>query len=210
MYIPPVFKTDTEKALDYAAARGFGTVVAVDAGRPVASHLPFLLQRHDGKVRLEAHVARANPLHAVLARAPDVLVTVAGPDAYISPDWYVASDQVPTWNYVSVHLAGVARLLPAAENLAVVDRLSAEFEARLAPKPAWKSGKMTPARREAMLQAIVGFQIEVTSVEGQWKLAQHKARPDRMEVARMLEWRGDWNSQGIAALMNETLKTKST
>lgn len=208
MYIPPVFKTDTEQALDYAAARGFGTVVAVDGGRPVASHLPFLLERRDGRVRLEAHVARANPLHAVIARAPDVLVTVTGPDAYISPDWYVASDQVPTWNYVSVHLSGSARLFPAADNRAIVDRLSAAFEARLAPKPAWTSDKMTSARRETMLQAIVGFEIDVTGVDGQWKLAQHKTRPDRMEVARMLEWRGDWSSRGVAELMIETLKAK--
>jgi transcriptional regulator len=207
MYIPTVFTTDTDKALDFAATRGFGTFVAVDGGRPVASHLPFLLERRDGRVMLEAHVARANPLHDIFARAPDVLVTVMGPDAYISPDWTIAKDQVPTWTYVSVHLSGVARLLPAVENLAMVDRMSAAFEERLKPKRPWTSDKMTPAKREAMLKAIVGLEVEVTAVEGQWKLNQHKPRADRMEVVRMLDWRGDWGSKSVAELMIETLKT---
>ena len=208
MYIPPVLNADTETALDFAAERGFATFIAVDDGRPVASHLPFLLERRPGTVRLEAHVARANPLHAIIARAPDILVTITGPDAYISPDWYVASDQVPTWNYVSVHLSGTARLLPPGDNLAVVDRISAAFETRLAPKRPWTSDKMTAAKRDAMLKAIVGFEVTVTSVEAQWKLAQHKSRPDRIEVARMLDWRGDGGSRGVAQLIAESLKRK--
>ncbi len=187
MYVPPAFKTDDDTALAFAAARGFGTLVAVDQGRPIAAHLPFVLSRDGSVVSIEMHVARANPLHAIIAAAPDVLMTVMGPDTYISPDWYVSADQVPTWNYVSVHLSGTAKVLPQIENLDHADRLSAQFEEKLLPKKPWVSSKMTAQKRVAMLHAIVGIEITVTTIEAQWKLGQHKSSADQDGVLRGLE-----------------------
>jgi transcriptional regulator len=188
MYTPPVFRTDDATALAFAQARGFGTLIAVDGGRPVASHLPFLLHADaTGTARIELHVARANPLHDIIARAPDVLLTVMGADTYISPDWYVSADQVSTWNYVSVHLSGTARLIEQIGNLDHADRLSAHFETQLLPKQPWTSAKMTAARRDAMLRAIVGIEITVTKVEAQWKLGQHKQPADQAGVIAALE-----------------------
>ncbi len=187
MYIPPVFKIDDGTALAFVAKRGFGTLVAVDGGRPVASHLPFLLHRDEGRLWVELHVARANPLHEIITRAPDVLLTVMGPDAYISPDWYVSADQVSTWNYVSVHLSGIARIVPQPDNLDHVDRLSAHFEAQLLPKEPWTSAKMTQARREAMLHAIVGMQIDITQFAAQGKFGQHKSVADQAGVIANLK-----------------------
>jgi transcriptional regulator len=188
MYIPAAFKTDDATALAFAQRRGFGTLVAVDGGRPVASHLPFLLHADDPKaVRVEMHVARVNPLHEVIGRAPEVLITVMGADTYISPDWYASADQVSTWNYVAVHLSGTARTVPQAGNLDHADRLSARFEADLLPKKPWTSAKMTEARRSAMLSAIVGIEITVTKIEAQWKLGQHKQQADQDGVIANLE-----------------------
>jgi transcriptional regulator len=190
MYVAPAFKTDDAKALDFAAERAFGTVVAVDNGIPVAAHVPLYLDRSGPRVRLETHVARGNPLHEIITRNPAVLVMVQGPDGYISPDWYVSKDQVPTWLYVSVHMTGHATVIPADKTLAHVERLSDQHEARLLPKPIWRTAKMTAAKRDAMLRAIVGFEIEVRAITGAWKLGQHKTLPDQMEVARQLDARG--------------------
>ncbi len=207
MYVPPVFKVEQDTALAFVAERGFGTVVAVDGAMPVAVQVPFVCERKaDGALRLECHVARANPFHAVIARAPDVLVTVSGPDAYISPDWYVAHDQVPTWNYIAAHLRGTAKVMPAEATLAHVDRLSAIFEERLLPKPPWRSEKMTAARRSAMLAAIVVFEITVDGFDASWKLGQHKARADRLEVARVLERQEGSDGPALAALMQDLLR----
>ena len=204
MYVPPVFRIDDETALAFVAKRGFGIIVAVDGTTPLAVHVPLLCERRaDGKLWLEAHVARANPFHEVIARAPTVMVAVSGPDAYISPDWYVAKDQVPTWNYIAVHLRGMARLVPKDGTLAHVDRLSAAFEQRLLPKPPWRSDKMSPQKRAAMLSAIVGFEIEVDDFDATWKLGQHKSRADRIEVARSLEWQGAWNGSALVEFMDE-------
>jgi transcriptional regulator len=209
MYVPSAFKPDIETAWAFAATRGFGTLIAVDGLKPTAVHVPFALDRIEGGARIDLHVARANPIHDIVLRQPDVLITVMGPDAYISPDWYIASDQVPTWTYVSVHLSGTARVMPTSALLPHVDRLSQDFEAQLTPKRPWTSAKMTPAKRDAMLSAIVGIQIEVTHLEAQWKLAQHKPRADRHEVVRMLQWRGDRGSADVAELMIETLRSET-
>jgi transcriptional regulator len=186
MYVPAAFKTDDATAWSFVAERGFGTLIAVDGDRPVASHLPLLVREGAGERCIACHVARANPLHRVIAAQPHVLLTVLGPDAYISPDWYVSADQVPTWNYVSVHLYGTARVQPETDALAHVDALSAVFEARLAPKKPWTPSKMTPARREAMLKVIVPLEIRVERIEAQWKLGQHKSPADKASVLAAL------------------------
>jgi transcriptional regulator len=207
MYVPPVHKVSPDVATRFVRERAFGMIVAVDGALPVAVHVPFLVEiKSDGEMRLEAHVARVNPFHQVIARAPDVLVTVSGPDAYISPDWYIAKDQVPTWNYIAVHLRGTVRLLPAEAAAGHSDRLSAAFEARLHPKPPWRAEKMSQDKHRAMLSAIVAFEVHVSGFDASWKLGQHKTRADRIEVARMLAWRGAWSECAIAEHMQAALR----
>lgn len=203
MYVHPAFKTEEKSALDYAAARGFGAVVAVDNGKPVSSHVPFLLRPGPAGVRLEFHVARANLLHEIIARSPEVMMIVWGPDAYISPDWYVSPDQVPTWNYVGVHLNGKAMVLGPDATHAHVEALSQEFEGWLGPKKPWSTAKMPERKREAMLRAIVAIEVAVDSIEASWKLGQHKTTADQYEIARMLEWRGDWNGRALSEVMKQ-------
>ncbi|MEZ5844733.1 MAG: FMN-binding negative transcriptional regulator [Hyphomicrobiaceae bacterium] len=205
MYIPPPFRSDEDEALAFARRRAFGTLIAIDAARPVATHVPFLLARNDGPALIELHVARANPMHEIILRQDQVLMAVTGPDSYISADWYESADQVSTWNYVSVHLAGTARIMPAEWTREHVDRLTALNEARLAPKKPWTTAKMTPARHQAMLSAIVGVEIAVTRVEGQWKLGQHKSPADQASVLKMLGWRGDWAGLALCEIIRDRL-----
>lgn len=205
MYVAPAFKQGPHEAWSFVEARGFGAVVASDGGRMLSAHVPLLFDRSGPVPTVEFHVARANPLHTAVARAPDVLVMVWGADAYVSPDWYVTDEQVPTWNYEAVHLTGAARVLPPERTHAHVEAMSLAFERRLAPKPPWSTAKMTPAKRDAMLGAIVPMSIEISSIEASYKLNQNKSRADRIEVARMLEWRGDWAALGVAQAMKARL-----
>jgi len=201
MYTPPAFRTDEATAWEFVCRRGFGTVVAIQNGDLIASHVPFLAKADADGRRLALHVARANPLGEVIATAPRVLVIVAGPDSYISPDWYVSENQVPTWNYVAVHLAGTARVLPQNVALDHVEALSARFEARLAPKRPWSTAKMPSAQRDRMLAAITPIEISVAAIEAQWKLGQHKPPPDQDSVTRILGWHGDWSGGALAEMM---------
>ncbi len=204
MYTPPLFKQDRAASLKFAEERGFGTVCAWNGGRPIASSLPFYLrQAAEGTPQALFHVARHNPLANFADGKTPWLLAVNGPDAYVSADWYVSSDQVPTWLYQSVHLTGPVRVLSDAELAVQIDTLSAKFENWLLPKKPWASSKMTPARLEAMKKAIIGFVMTVEDVEGSFKLNQHKSEADYAAVAGALAQRDDTASQQIADLMRQ-------
>lgn len=204
MYTPPPFKPDRAAALAFAEARGFGMVCAFDGNRPIASLLPFYLSyADDGTPRALFHLARGNPLAKLADGTSSWLLAVNGADAYVSADWYVSADQVPTWLYQSVHLTGPVRMLGDDELAVQADTLSAKFEDRLLPKKPWTSGKMTAARLEAMKKAIVGLVMSVDEVEGSFKLNQHKSEVDYAAVADALAAQSDLPSRAIAELMRK-------
>lgn len=205
MYTPPPFKPDRAAALAFAEARGFGMVCAFDGSRSIASPLPFYLSyADDGTPRALFHLARGNPLAKLADGRSSWLLAVNGTDAYVSADWYVSADQVPTWLYQSVHLTGPVRRLGDDELAIQIDTLSAKFESRLAPKKPWTSNKMTAARLETLKKAIVGFAMTVEEVEGSFKLNQHKSDADHAAVADALAAQPDTGSRQIARLMRAT------
>jgi transcriptional regulator len=202
MYTPPMFKPDRAASLAFAQTRGFGTVCAWDGGKPIASSLPFCLgYADDGTPQAAFHVARHNPLAKLADGKSRWLISVTGPDAYVSADWYVSPDQVPTWLYQAVHLTGTVRMLTESELGPHLDALSAKFEGWLEPKPPWAVSKVTAGRLDALKKAIVGLVMAVDEVEGSFKLNQHKSDVDYAAVASALMQRHDEASQTIAKQM---------
>lgn len=202
MYTPPMFKPDRAASLAFAQARGFGTVCAWDGGKPIASSLPFYLAfADDGTPQVAFHVARQNPLLKLADGTLSWLMAVNGADAYVSADWYVSPDQVPTWLYQAVHLTGTVRKLADHELGPHLDVLSAKFENWLAPKPPWMSSKMTAGRLAAMKQAIVGLVMTVEEIEGSFKLNQHKSDVDFVAIASALLQQDDEAAQTIGKQM---------
>jgi transcriptional regulator len=199
-----MFKPDRAASLAFAEARGFGTACAWDGNKPIASSLPFYLSfGADGTPQAMFHLARQNPLLKLADGVSSWLLAVNGPDAYVSADWYVSPDQVPTWLYQAVHLTGPVRMLSDDELTVQVDTLSAKFENWLLPKRPWTSAKMTAPRLEALKKAIVGLVMTVDEVEGSFKLNQHKSEADYAAVASGLAAQSDTGSQQIAGLMRE-------
>ncbi len=202
MYVPPAFKVHPAVALAFAAARGFGLVVACDGGRPVAASLPFIVIEADGQVpRLQFHVARGNALAALAEKGGTWLVSVVGDDAYVSPDWYASPDQVPTWLYQAVHLSGPVHAIPAAHAPAHLDALTCEFESWLAPKPAWSAVRVSPERRAMLMKAIVAIEMKVETIEGSFKLNQHKSDADNVAIAGALSRQENPGARAIAERM---------
>jgi transcriptional regulator len=202
MYTPPMFKPDRAASLAFAEARGFATVCAWDGAKPIASSLPFYLSfADDGTPRAAFHVARNNPLIKYADGKTPWLMAVNGADAYVSPDWYVSPDQVPTWLYQAVHLTGTVRTLSDAELGLHLDALSAKFEGWLAPKTPWMSSKMTAGRLDAMKKAIVGLVMSVDEVEGSFKLNQHKSDADYVGAANALAQQPQAAAQVVAGEM---------
>ena len=202
MYTPPMFKPERAQSLAFAEARGFGTACAFDGERPIASLMPFYLDyAEDGTPRAAFHLARGNPLIKLADGTSSWLLAVSGADAYVSADWYVSPDQVPTWLYQAVHLTGPVRKLSDDELAVQIETLSAKFENWLAPKKPWTPAKMTAGRLEAMKKAIVGLVMTVVEVEGSFKLNQHKSEADYAAIASALMQRNDEAAQTIAQRM---------
>jgi len=199
-----MFKPDRAAGLAFAQARGFGTACAWDGSKPIASALPFYLSyAADGTPHAMFHVARHNPLVKLADGTSSWLLAVNGADAYVSADWYVSPDQVPTWLYQAVHLTGPVRMLSDDELAVQIDTLSAKYENWLLPKMPWTSAKMTAPRLEALKKMIVGLVMTVEEVEGSFKLNQHKSDADYTAVANALASLRDAGSQQIAGLMRE-------
>lgn len=202
MYVHPAFKVHPAASLAFAAARGFGLVIASEGGRPVASPLPFRLIEQDGAVpKLEFHVARNNPLGEIAAKGGTWLVAVQGHDAYVSPDWYASAEQVPTWLYEAVHLSGPVRVIPASHSQGHTERLSAKFEGWLEPKQPWLLDKVSGRQREMLLHGIAAIEMTIETVEGSFKLNQHKGDEDHVAVANALARQDDPSAQAIAQRM---------
>lgn len=195
MYLPPAFALTDPQAL-HRILREYplGTLVTQGPLGLDADHIPFEFDPETGPLgTLRAHVARANPVWQQVAGGSPVLVVFRGEQAYVSPNWYPSKHethrQVPTWNYVVVHVHG---RLTVQDNerfvRGVVARLTRQHEAS-EPKP-WKMGDSTPEYIDSMLQAIVGIELAITRMEGKAKLSQNREDRDRLEAAQMLAQKG--------------------
>lgn len=180
---------DKAKKYQLLIKKVFGSLIFAHSEGVLISHVPFLLDKSGESV--EMHLVRSNPILRHLDTPKNVVLSVQGPDAYISPDWYGVPDQVPTWNYVAVHVRGKLERLPQGDIRGVLERLSAMAEARLAPKKPWTIDKMTPEVFNKMTRQIVPVKLTIDQIEkhgetqpdmsGTWKLSQNK--PDEVRHA---------------------------
>ena len=178
MYVPDHFREARPDVLHDAMRRiGFATLVTQGLE---ANHLPMLLE---GNV-LRGHVARANTVWK--SGKGEALAIFLGPHAYVSPSWYPSKAEtgraVPTWNYITVHAKGRICWIQDADWLrAHVTALSDTHES---PRPEpWKVGDAPESFVDALLRAIVGFEIEIAQLDGKYKLTQNRDAVDREAVA---------------------------
>ena len=136
--------------------------------------------------RLEFHVARGNPLGQLAEKGGTWLVAVQGHDAYVSPDWYASPDQVPTWLYETVHLSGPVRVVPGDHAPAHLDQLSGAFRKLARAEACLGPNRVSELRRAMLTQAIIVVEMTVETIEGNFKLNQHKSDVDHVAVATAL------------------------
>ncbi|MEP2029814.1 MAG: FMN-binding negative transcriptional regulator [Paracoccaceae bacterium] len=186
MHPNPAFHTaDNEMNLAYARDRSFGVLAVTGPDGPLISHVPFLVSDDGTEVNL--HLVRSNPIARFLKSPLSARIAVAGPDSYISPDWYEIEDQVPTWNYVAVHLTGTLERRPQEELRVLIEAQSALFEERLLPKKPWATAKMQPEALQKMMRMIVPCRMQIDSINGTWKLNQNKPDQARLRAADFVD-----------------------
>lgn len=181
MYIPKHFSVDeTEKIWSFIEANSFGQVISSHEDKLFSTHMPFMADKERSK--FTGHFARQNPQWTDID-GQEVLIILQGAHDYISPSWYEGS-VVPTWNYQTVHIYGVARTFEEEDDLQqLVEQLTAIYEA----------GETKPWRQQSRLKlngAVVGVEIEITDIQCKFKLSQNRSKDSRRQIAEALEQRG--------------------
>jgi transcriptional regulator len=206
MYTPSAFEIkDPDKIGEVISSNSFATLISKDGESLFASHLPFLYKPDQGvKGKLISHMAKANRHWQLFHEKEEVLVIFNGPHAYISPNWYATDVAVPTWNYVTVHVYGIPRIMQTeAELNTVLDETVQKHESEL-PNP-WTPN--LPDELKAKLnQMIVGFEIEITRIEGKFKLGQNRSKEDQAKMLETLQNSGDSEAILLADFMNRELQ----
>jgi transcriptional regulator len=197
MYIPPFNRVDDKRRIiDFINAHGFATLVSHGPNGTVASHLPVLWKESDSDWgTLRSHMARANPQWRHFQSGGEVLCIFPGPHAYISPSWYVMQHTVPTWNYATAHVYGIPAIVDDTALKQIVYDTTAKYESGR-PNP-WTI-PLSYAETDAMLKAIVGFEIKITRLEAKFKLGQNRSTEDQEGMLRELQQSKDAASQELA------------
>lgn len=207
MYIPKHFREDDLVVL-LALMRtySFATLVSTqEDGVPVATHLPVSLESEPAPYgTLKAHLALGNGQWRTLQEGREVLVIFQGPHSYISPSWYEAELSVPTWNYATVHAYGRPRLITEqAELYEHLSTLVSTYEGQF-PQP-WQFEKLPSDYVEKMMKGVVGLSIELTRLEGKYKLSQNRSLQDQHQVIEQLQTAEDTTTREVACLMQKRL-----
>lgn len=197
MYVPKQFQMqDRAQILAFVEEYSFGLIVSLQDGLPVATHIPLLVEeKEDGALVLRGHIAKANSQWQQLANQ-QVLAIFSGPHAFISNLWYEQPNTVSTWNYIAVHMRGTARLIEEPQQLwQLLEQTERKYGGDFA--------QSEEAHIQGMMQAIVGFEVDVTAIDAQWKLNQHHPSERREKVITQLARQQDDNSQQIARWMKK-------
>lgn len=173
MYPPPHHQSqEIEKMISLIKHFPLGMLVTAENGKPFVTHIPFIYNETTKK--LVTHIDRNNPQVETLNDGDEVTVVFKGPDTYISPSIYT-TPQLPTWNYIIVHVTGNIKLINEAEAVKKTMVDMTEFLEGEAQKFELKNDD---PRMERLINYIQAFEIEITNWEGKFKLSQDKNAQD--------------------------------
>jgi len=206
MYQPPHFREERISVLHaLMRAHPFGALVTLGPDGLVANHYPFVLKPNlSPNGTLHAHMSKANDQWKSLDGQQEALVIFQGVQHYITPSWYATKQEsgkvVPTWNYELVHAYGRPRAIHDADWLTRhVTDLSVQHEADRAEP--WAVSDAPADFVASLVKGIVGFEIEITRLEGKVKASQNRPEADRAGVVAGLTEQGDERSRRMAALV---------
>ena len=199
MYVPKIFQAPSATAIrNYIDRNGFGTLVGTQQGDIVATHIPMMLEKSGEHEFLSGHISVANPQKNCFNNNEKMLAIFMEHHSYVSSSWYDHVN-VPTWNYIAVHVYGTVEVLEHDAKLKSVESLVEKYEEDSAE--AFRLTHMSERDLNAQLRGIVAFRLNITGVEAAWKLSQNRNERDYHEIIHQLRLRGDDLSLAIASEM---------
>ena len=199
MYIPKYYREeDRQKILAFLRQNNFPAIVSFDSEKPVATHAVVeVTEDENGKMTIYSHISRANPQWKTFG-SQEIMLIFQGAHTYISPRWYNHVN-VPTWNYMMIHVYGKVRLLQGDELFELFSRLVRNHEAN----SQYRLESLPQDFVQKEIKGVVGFAIDVTRIDAGYKLSQNRNDEDHENIIRELEKRGDADSAKVAKAMRE-------
>lgn len=198
MYIPSHFiNKDKPEILEFMRAYSFATIVTAKENIPVATHLPFVIEESGDDIILTSHFAKANKQANDITEGK-VLVIFSEPHAYISPKHYESKQNVPTWNYISVHVYGTGEIIESdSGKFDVLEKMIRFYEQEYEEQ--WDS--LSSDYKDKMIKGIVAFKIVVDEIQGKKKLSQNKMDSEKDKIIKTFKHSNDQNENLIAEYM---------
>ena len=207
MYIPRLFNNENEEEIkQFLQKNSFGILVSSVKDEILATHIPLELEKNKNQEWvLQGHVARGNPQWKHFIENEKVLAIFNGPHTYISSSWYEHVN-VPTWNYIAVHVHGSIKILEGKELYLHLKRLVEKYE----------HGSSNPVSLDTMpeefvqkeIQGIVGFEIKIESIDAKKKMSQNRNEKDYNNIVTNLEKRSDPQSKAVSLEMKKIKQEK--
>jgi len=198
MYIPKYYREeDRQKILAFLKQNNFATLVTFDGEKPIATHTPVEVVETENGWTIYGHLSRANPQKKTFGKQ-DALLIFQGAHTYISARWYTEVD-VPTWDYMIVHIYGKVREIQGDELYSVLSRLVQNHESN----SSYRLEGLPQDMVQKDIKGVFGFVMDVTRIDGGYKLSQGKTEEERRKIVGELESHGDENSKEIAKAISE-------
>ena len=185
MYIPHLYKNENQEEItQFLLENSFGILVNRTNGKLWATHIPLELeQTNDGKSILFGHISKENPQWESFESDADVLAIFSGPHSYISSSWY-EKENVPTWNYIAVHVYGKIKIIEGDAVVASLKKLTDKYEQN-SENPVRIEELSSKTMRQTA--GIVAFEIEIESIEAVKKMSQNRNEKDYHNIISELE-----------------------
>ena len=199
MHIPKLYREeDREKIIEFLKQNNFPALISQDGEKIVATHLPVeIIEGEDGTLTILGHMSRANPQWKSLGEQ-EVLLIFQGAHTYISPRWYNHVN-VPTWNYMMIHVYGRVRKVEGEELHSLLNQLVGKHEA----DTSYRLEDLPEEFVQKEMNGVFGFALDVTRIDAGYKLSQNRNDEDHESIIHELEGRGDENSAEVANAMKE-------
>ncbi|MBC5837282.1 FMN-binding negative transcriptional regulator [Flavobacterium muglaense] len=172
MYTPATYKNENQAEIkQFLQENSFGLLINQANSKLCATYIPLELSTNAAGIEvLEGHIAKENPQWKGFAENDAVLAVFTGPHSYISSSWY-DHENVPTWNYIAVHVYGKIRIVEGDAVLASLKKLVDKYEQNSA-NPIQVENLSDRTMRQ--VRGIVAFEIEITEIQATKKLSQNR------------------------------------
>ena len=201
MYKLPYFTEQNEEVVfDFMQKNSFAIITGCNQVFPVATHVPLDVKKEGGKIIFTGHMMKNTDHHKAFSQSENVLVIFTGPHCYVSASWYVKKEVASTWNYIDVHARGTIKFTGEEGTKKIIENLTNKYEL---PGSLAAFSKLPAEYVDRLVKAIIGFTIEVSTIENVFKLSQNHDVATRESIIENLLGRHDADSNEIAMEMKK-------